>query len=206
MGVMRLTVHRLAIVALGLMTAAPIVAQTPMRRMEPAPSSAAQVLARQLASTGREIVAAAEAMPADKYNFAPPDRDGNFAGVRTFAQQVKHLAVSNYSYGAAILGEKPPVASGANENGPADMTSKDAIVKLLSDSFTYAVNAVNSIRPDEALKPARPGARGSSRLAVAAGIAPHAMDHYGQMVEYLRMNGLTPPASAHSTPANPRKK
>ncbi|MGH9415115.1 MAG: DinB family protein [Terriglobales bacterium] len=204
---MRVTDCRVWTLGLALMMAAPLVAQTPMRRMEPAPATAAQVIARQLASTGREIVAAAEAMPADKYNFAPPDRDGNFAGVRTFAQQVKHLAVSNYSYGAAILGQKPPVASGANENGPADLTNKDAIVKLLRDSFNYAVSAVNNIRPDQQLQAARPGTRAnSSRLATATAIAPHAMDHYGQMVEYLRMNGLTPPASATSAPANPKKK
>src|ERR1700758_4856278 len=75
----------------------------------------AQVLDNGLKQTEGEFVPAAEAMPEDKYSFAPTA--GEFKGVRTFAQQVKHVAAVNYMVGAAILGEKPPVELGG-ENGP----------------------------------------------------------------------------------------
>ena len=79
-----------------------------------------------------EFVAAAEAMPEDKYSFAPTA--GEFKGVRTFAEQVKHVAAVNYIFGASVLQEKPPVDTG-EEKGPATITSKAEIVKFLKDSF-----------------------------------------------------------------------
>jgi hypothetical protein len=74
----------------------------------------AQVLDRGLTGVENEFVSAAGAMPEDKYSFAPTS--GEFKGVRTFAQQVKHVAAVNYMVGAAILDEKPPVELGS-ENG-----------------------------------------------------------------------------------------
>src|SRR5213594_4445406 len=64
---------------------------------------AAQVLAK---LTEKVIESAADAMPADKYGFAPTD--GEFKGVRTFGQMVKHLSATNYILAAAALGEEPP--------------------------------------------------------------------------------------------------
>ncbi len=89
-----------------------------------------------------EFVPAADAMPEDKYGFAPTN--GEFKGVRTFADQVKHVAAVNYLVGAAILGEKPPVDTGG-ESGPASMTSKADIVAFAKQSFDYAHKAVASI-------------------------------------------------------------
>ena len=63
--------------------------------------SIAQVLDHSIAGVENEFVPAAEAMPEDKYSFAPTN--GEFKGVRTFAQQVKHVATVNYMVGAAIL-------------------------------------------------------------------------------------------------------
>src|SRR5271168_3949573 len=86
----------------------------------------------------QEVVSAAEAMPEDKYSFAPSN--GEFKGVRTFAQQVKHVAAVNYMLGAAILGEKPPVELGG-ENGPDAIVSKADAMKFLKDSFAYTHKA-----------------------------------------------------------------
>src|SRR6266704_1921813 len=66
-----------------------------------------QVLNSSVTNVENEFVPAADAMPEDKYSFAPTS--GEFKGVRTFAQQVKHVAASNYEFGAAILGEKTEV-------------------------------------------------------------------------------------------------
>ena len=141
-----------------------------------------------------EFVPAAEAMPEDKYAFAPTN--GEFKGVRTFAQQVKHVAAVNYMVGAAILGEKPPVELGG-ENGPDSIKSKADIVKFAKDSFAYAHKAVASITDENALgQIASPfGNSKVTRLGIATAFAWHSFDHYGQMVEYLRMNGIVPPAS-----------
>jgi hypothetical protein len=148
-----------------------------------------------LSSAEKEIVSLAEAMPADKYDFAPTQ--GAFQGVRTFGQQVKHLAAVVYMVSAASLGEKPPVDTG-NENGPADVKTKQQIVDYLKASFAYAHKAMNALTAENenALVPS-PFGQGKMMRGSAADVAVwHSFDHYGQMVVYARMNGIIPPASA----------
>jgi hypothetical protein len=156
--------------------------------------SVSQVLDKAVTSMEGEFVSAAEAMPADKYDFAPTN--GEFKGVRTFAQQIKHVAAVNYILGAGILGEKPPVDL-KGENGPDDLKSKADIVKFLKDSFAYAHKAIATITEANLVEPIPPpfGKEKTTRLALASTFAWHGFDHYGQMVEYLRMNGIVPPAS-----------
>src|SRR5262249_1624669 len=141
-----------------------------------------------------ELVGGAEAMPDDKYSFAPSN--GEFKGVRTFAQQVKHVAAVNYVFGSAILGEKPPVDTGG-ESGPDSVKSKAEIMKFLNDSFTYLHKALGSITSANELDQVSlfDGQMKAARLSVGSFSSAHVMDHYGQMVEYLRMNGIIPPAS-----------
>ncbi|MGA2687379.1 MAG: DinB family protein [Candidatus Korobacteraceae bacterium] len=154
----------------------------------------AAVFDHSLSSVENEFVSAAEAMPDDKFNFAPTQ--GEFKGVRTFAQQIKHVAAVNYMFGAAILGEKPPVNVGS-ENGPENLTSKADIVKFLKDSFAYLHKAVNSIDETNVLEKVQSpfGSNKITRLSLTIIALGHPFDHYGQMVEYLRMNNIIPPAS-----------
>jgi hypothetical protein len=153
-----------------------------------------QVLDRSVSNAESEFVPAADAMPEDKFTFAPTN--GEFKGVRTFAQQVRHVAASNYMIAGAILGEKPPVELGG-ENGPDSMTAKADIVKFAKDSFAYAHKAVATINEKNLVAPIKnPFGEGTAtRLGMATAIAWHSFDHYGQIVEYLRMNGIIPPAS-----------
>jgi hypothetical protein len=141
-----------------------------------------------------EFVPAAEAMPEDKYSFAPTN--GEFKAVRTFAEQVKHVAAVNYLVAAAVLQEKPPVELGG-ENGPTSITTKADIVKFLKDSFAYSHKALRSIneknQTDQIKSPFGDGM--VSRMGIATAVLWHPFDHYGQMVVYLRMNGIIPPAS-----------
>ena len=154
----------------------------------------AQVLDHSVAGVEKEFVSAADAMPEDKYSFAPTN--GEFKGVRTFAQQVKHVAAINYMVGAAILEEKPPVEVGS-ENGPDSMKTKADIMNFLKGSFAYAHKAVATINDGNLLTPIKsPFGEGTvTRLGMATLIFGHCFDHYGQMVEYLRMNSIVPPAS-----------
>ena len=156
--------------------------------------SVAQALDRGVGGVEKEFVSAAEAMPENKYSFAPTN--GEFKGVRNFAEQVKHVAAVNYMVGAAILQEKPPVDTGG-ENGPDSVKSKAEIVKFLKDSFAYAHKAVGTINESNLVNSIKSpfGEGTTTRLGMAVLIVGHCFDHYGQIVEYLRMNGIVPPAS-----------
>ena len=154
---------------------------------------ALQVLAK---LTEKVIVSAADAMPADKYGFAP--MDGEFKGVRTFGQTVKHLSATNYILAAAALGEEPPADAG-DELGPEAVRTKAEILNYLKGSFAYLDKAIEAIGQKTAPVKSSPisplKSTEATRLALAVESLVHAFDHYGQMVEYLRMNGVVPPAS-----------
>jgi len=154
----------------------------------------AQVLDHGIKGVEGEFVPAADAMPEGKYSFAPTN--GEFKGVRTFAQQLKHVAAVNFMLGGAILGEKPPVELGG-ENGPDAMTSKADILKFVKESFAYLHKAVATVNEKNMLEPIKsPFGEGmGTRLGFSSMAPGHCFDHYGQMVEYLRMNGIVPPAS-----------
>ena len=153
-----------------------------------------EVLDRTVLNMEHEFVPAAEAMPEDKFGFAPTN--GEFKGVRTFAQQIKHVAAVNYELGAALLEQKPPVDIG-DESGPASITSKADILKYLKESFEYVHKAIATINEKNLTATVKsPFGEGSvTRLGLATMVSGHGFDHYGQMVEYLRMNGIVPPAS-----------
>ena len=132
-----------------------------------------------------------------RYIDAAPDSMLGFRptpGVRTFAEQVKHVATTNYEFFSAALGEKSAVDT-SNENGPASITSKADIVKFLKDSFALGHRAAKSLTEQNFEERVAIGQGKSTRLFLNTFAVAHAFDHYGQMVEYLRMNGIVPPAS-----------
>jgi hypothetical protein len=165
----------------------------PLLAADPAPD-ARQIFDRQLSNTEREVVGLAEKMPADKFDFAPTN--GKFDGVRTFALEVRHIGFEINTVAAALLGE--PIPGQDHDNGPDDLKTKDQIVKYLKDSFAHAHRAVGTLTNANLLEltadPFNPKGK-STRIASVATFYWHTYDHYGQMVEYLRMNGLTPPGS-----------
>jgi uncharacterized damage-inducible protein DinB len=141
-------------------------------------------------------MSAADAMPADKYGFAPTD--GEFKGVRTFGQQVKHLAATNHILAAAAMGEQPPADAG-DEAGPETVRTKAEILDYLKASFEHLARAIDAIGDKHATVKSSPisplKSTEATQLALTVEAMIHAFDHYGQMVEYLRMNGVVPPAS-----------
>jgi uncharacterized damage-inducible protein DinB len=153
-----------------------------------------QLLDRSVTNFEHEFTPAAEAMPEDKFGFAPSN--GEFKGVRTYAQQIKHVAAVNYELAAAILEQKPPTDIN-DEMGPASITSKADVLKYLKDSFEYVHKAIATINEQNLTGTVRsPFGEGKvSRLGLATSVTAHGFDHYGQMVVYLRMNGIVPPAS-----------
>lgn len=142
------------------------------------------------------ILSAADAMPADKYQFVPTD--GEFKGVRTFAEQVKHLSATNHILAVAALGEEPPAGAG-DEIGPDNVRTKAEILEYARTSFAHlqkAVDEVGGLNATVKASPISPLKSGEvTRISLIVEALVHALDHYGQMVEYLRMNGVVPPAS-----------
>ena len=150
-----------------------------------------QVLEFWISDTERLMVPAAEAMPESSYSFAPAN--GAFKGVRTFAEQVKHLAAANYELGASALGEDPPVGT-QNEAAPASIRTKAEIMEYLRGSFACLHRAAAAINEKNMIEPiAAKGGR--TRMWLLIDAVAHSSNRYGQMVEYLRMNGIVPTAS-----------
>jgi len=159
------------------------------------PPTVADVYDGPIANIERDLVPLVEAMPAGKFSFAPTN--GQFKGVRTFAEQARHVARNVYVVSAAALGEKPPVDVGPTENGPASVESKEQIVQYLKGAFVYAHKAAQSLTAANQMDPMRsPWGDGQiSRGSLVSIAAWHSYDHYGQMVVYARMNGIVPPSS-----------
>lgn len=153
------------------------------------PIPPAQIYGKVLSIMEQQFVSAAEAMPEDKYNFAPPASPGEFKGVRTFAQQVKHVAESNYYF----FGGPDYTEAGAKAMSDSieKFTTKADILKALKDSFAKAHAYADTITPENAFVQTAHG----TRAGMASFGCAHMMDHYGQLVVYLRMNGIVPPAS-----------
>lgn len=157
-----------------------------------AQNKVAQELDHRVSSVEHEFVSAAQAMPEDKYSFVPTA--GEFKGVRTFAQQVKHVAATNYEFAAVIKGEKPS----GDEAGPEPVKSKADILTFLQGSFEALHQAIATIDEKNIVEPMKNpwgGKEPVTRLGMAVLAAQHPWDHYGQMVVYMRMNGIVPPAS-----------
>jgi uncharacterized damage-inducible protein DinB len=163
------------------------------------PPTIASAVDQQISILEREFVGAAEAMPDDKFNFAPGSLNiagSEYKGVKTFAEEVRHVAATNYLLWGAITGDKSPIES-KEDNGPSELKRKAEIVKYLKDSFAIGHKAAKSLTAENAAAqvPSPFGQGQTTKLFCATFSVAHAFDHYGQMVEYLRMNGIIPPAS-----------
>ena len=155
------------------------------------PHTASQVVDFWVTNTEQLLISAADAMPESRYSFAPSN--GEFSGVRTFAEQVKHLAAANYQLAAATLGEEPPAGTD-RETAPDSVRTKAQVMDYVRGSFAAlhrAAAALNEKNMDDPI----PSKGNRTRLLMLIDALVHSSNHYGQMVEYLRMNSIVPPAS-----------
>lgn len=172
----------------------------PANKPQQSSSSISGAIERQLDGIEKNIIDAAEAMPEDKFNFTPEAlkvKGTEFKGVRTFAGQIKHLATDNFAIWSPVTGD-PLRADIKNVNGPDEMRTKADIIAFLKESFAQGHKAIASMTTMNAMDMLP--FRGSSlpRLDLAFYALTHANEHYGQMVVYLRMCGIIPPASRPS--------
>ena len=157
----------------------------------------AEAMDNMLSMLESQVTGVAKEMPADKYSFAPsgamfaPGGAEKFDGVRTFGGQVTHLAQANYFFFADWCGIKPD----RDVKAIGDLKSKDEMLAALASSFAYGHKCVATITPGNAFVAIKPVDGFSTRTTITAFAVAHGNDHYGQMVEYLRMNGLVPSGS-----------
>jgi len=193
---------RILVFATAVMLSAGVPMRAQMSQLPPAPpvgtkEEPAKAVDGLLSQLEFEIVAAAKAMPADRYGFAPaqsifaPGQRTQFDTVRSFVAQVTHVAQANYFFfsWSGIKPDREIKAIGS-------ITTKDEAVAALEASFVYAHKAIATITPKNAFVAIEPIDGFSTRVTIAGFAAAHGYDHYGQMVEYLRMNGIVPPSSA----------
>ena len=139
----------------------------------------------------RNMLGSAKVMPEAKYGFKPVDT------VRTFGQILAHVAGANYEFCAGAKGEKTPFSEDHFEK---TATTPAAITKALQDSIAYCDGAYSSLTDTSAAQVIEGpfGGGKQARAAVLMGNTNHNNEHYGNLVTYLRINGLVPPSSAPS--------
>ena len=183
--------------AMGAVSQSPQTSAPPAQQSPQAAPTVSSVVDRQISQIEKQFVEAAEAMPDDKFNFTPESlniKGSDYKTVRTFALEVRHVATANYFYWCSVTGDKLPEGiKGAN--GPDDLKSKAEIIKFLKDSYTVGHKAAATLTSENIVEMLPFRNNKAPRLQLVTSPVPHAFDHYGQMVEYLRMNGIVPPAS-----------
>lgn len=183
-----------AVLLAGIMVSAPpsLRAQSSMSQAQAGSTTTpAQVVNQLLGMVEGELVPLAEAMPADKYNFAPTN--GDFKGVRTFADQVRHVTGANYYMFGRASSIKP-----TNMPDLKNLKTKEQLVDALKQSYVFAHRAIDTLTPQNALQTIKPLDGINTRAGVMVFAVVHMNDHFGQMVEYARMNGVIPPSSRHA--------
>jgi hypothetical protein len=157
-----------------------------------ASQSASRIFDKQLTEAEGEVMAIVETMPASKFGFVP--MEGSFIHARTFGVQARHIAFCFNEVATALLAE--PMLQHADQEGPRDLTSKEDVVRYLKDAFAHAPRAIGTLTNENLLEQIRDPyveKLRTTRLDAATIFLSHTWDHYGQMVEYLRMNNMVPP-------------
>jgi len=160
-------------------------------------SPLAAAIDQEITNAEQSFVAAAEAMPEAKFGVTPESLNipgSEFKGVRTFSQQIRHVAADNFAIWAPLTGNPEPAGINA-PGGPPEMSARPEVLKFLKDSFTFSHRAVAHLTSQNALELVDFRGRKVTRISLVVLALTHINDHYGQIVEYLRMNGVVPPAS-----------
>ena len=192
--ILLLTVFTFA--AIAFMRFTQTVAANPQAQASQEPTTIAAAVDHDITRVENQIIDVAEAMPEDKYNFSPESLNipgSDYKGVFSFAAQVKHVAAGNYFLFSPITGDKVPAKTFNDGKGPDNLKAKADIIKFLKDSSALGHKAAATLTSQNMLQ--TPEGSKSTRLHLAEFCVAESYNHYGQMVEYLRMNGIVPPAS-----------
>lgn len=136
----------------------------------------------------------AEKMPEENYTFKPTD------SVRSFGQVVGHVADAQYLFCSVALGEKNP-----NLNIEKTKTSKADLIAALKDAVAYCDKAYNGMTDASGAQVVKLFGRDTPKLGVLTVNNMHNMEHYGNLVTYMRMKDIVPPSSEPAAPPQPKK-
>ena len=196
----------LLLVILGLPAASPSQGQKPTAAEMSKKETVASALLRTVSLQEYEVRSVAEAMPENLYAYRPAE--GKFKSekpafgpseMRTFAEQVKHVACANFAFAAEFEGQQPPAV--CDKGGPDPAKTKRELLIYLRSSFLAISKSFQAIKPENQFDPIEgPYAGPNTRLGLAGVVIWHNADHYGQMAVYLRLNGIVPPASRPTPP------
>jgi hypothetical protein len=180
----------MALSAVGQSAARPNSAAKQASRPDDIPKSISESVSRTLQFAEGNFIGLAEAMPEDKYSYIPPL--GTFDGVRSFGEQVKHVACAQFAFFNEFEGKEPPGDCEKGGHDPAK--SKAELIKYLKDSFDYSNRVLATLTANNALERVEGRYAGpNTKLGISVVAVWHIADHYGQLVEYLRLNGIVPP-------------
>jgi hypothetical protein len=178
--------------AAALASFAMLAASAYAQQQQEIPRTSAASIGGILSYTEDQFLSVAEAMPAEKYSYIPSVPGGKFDGVRSFAEQVKHVACANFAFFNEIEGKTPP--DNCEKGGSAPAASKAELLKYLRDSFDYGNKVLTTINEKNTMDRAEGRYGGpNTKLGIAVIAVWHIADHYGQIVYYLRLNGIVPP-------------
>ena len=151
----------------------------------PVANPVSSTVKQQLTRFSKNMVAAAEAMPAEKYNFKPTPE------MNTFAHLTMHIAQANMHLCSKISGTAAPEAAKLAETDP-----KDKLVAGLKASFDFCATALANVDDSKLSDPlVLFGGRASSRAGALIGLSDSWNDHYGAQAIYLRLSGILPPTA-----------
>ena len=154
------------------------------------PKSIAESIGSTLQFAEGNFLGVAEAMPEDKYSYIPTA--GKFDDVRSFGEQIKHVACAQFAFFNEFEGKKPP--EDCEKGGHQPAKTKPELIKYLRDSFDYSNRVLGTLTENNALERVEGRYAGpNTKLGISVVAVWHITDHYGQIVEYLRMNGIIPP-------------
>jgi uncharacterized damage-inducible protein DinB len=187
------TLHVRLYLAAALLLAALAAVIAPVNaQQQEIPKTTAESIGGILSYTEDQFFSVAEAMPAEKYSYIPSAPVGKFDGVRSFAEQVKHVACANYAFFNEIEGKTPPDA--CERGGPAPAKTKPELLQYLRDSFDYGNKVLATVNAQNAMDRVEGRYGGpNTKLGMTVIAVWHIADHYGQIVYYLRLNGIVPP-------------
>ena len=132
-------------------------------------------------------------MHEENYNFRPTD------AVRSFGQVVGHVADSQYMFCSIVLGEKNPAP-----NIEQTKTSKADLIAALKAAFAYCDKSYDGMTDASATQIVKLGAD-TPKLGVLTVNNIHSVEHYGNLVAYMRMKNIVPPTSDAGYRSPPRK-
>jgi len=140
------------------------------------------------------LLRSADKMPEESYSFRPTE------AVRSYGQILGHVADAQYLFCSRVLGEKNPAPKIEQSK-----TTKADLIAALKDAFTYCEKAYDSMTDATAVQMVTFFGGDTPKLGVLTANNMHSVEHYGNLVTYMRMKNIVPPTSEPGFMATPKK-